>query len=437
MRAPISGLAVVLVATATAQAQSAIEKYELDNGLTVILRSTDGAGSVACVTLFDIGDEHDPPDRSGLGHFVEHVYVTAEAGETPASTADAWMMRYDRQCNAQTGRDYTVVATVFPPADLEAELAEAAARMGYLRVLEKDVARERPRMIQELANMHGGIPTLAVTNVAGDRAAPLPNGGRKGGRIEQVERVTLDEIVAHHRDYYKPSNATLVLVGGFDTTKARRLIEEHYGGLPPGEPVTAPGPAPAPRPELVSIASERPPFGEWPQRIATIGFRAPAPDNADFAPYLILTGRVFRASQPAILEARRTGSLVMPIMFVPLDRPELVFFSSEVADDQTDEQAIAALRGRVRGQMKLDEPPNPILLYQSFGAFLGLMELPAMSVATNPYGVAFSMGRLHQRGIDPTVLRRQVEAVTVEDLNRCADTVFGVEQGAEVVVRVE
>ncbi len=59
-----------------------VERFQLDNGLKVILRPIQVAQSTALVVVYGIGSDHDPDGRSGLAHFVEHLYVTAAAGDT-------------------------------------------------------------------------------------------------------------------------------------------------------------------------------------------------------------------------------------------------------------------------------------------------------------------------------------------------------------------
>src|SRR6516225_4133175 len=117
------------------------ETFRLENGLTVILRPIRGCDETALVVLFDIGGDHDPRGRCGLGHLVEHVYVTAAAGDEKMRTADACVQRYRGGWNAQTGDRYTVIATVFARDDLPKELRDAAARMGDLRVTAEDLER--------------------------------------------------------------------------------------------------------------------------------------------------------------------------------------------------------------------------------------------------------------------------------------------------------
>ncbi|MCH7813692.1 MAG: insulinase family protein, partial [Planctomycetes bacterium] len=192
-----------------------IERLALDNGLTVLLRPVAETQQVATVLLYSIGSDHDPPGRCGMGHLMEHVYVTAAAGDTPAREVRQYTQLYPGGWNAQTGNRYTVVATVTAHKDLDRELADVAARMGDLKITAEDLQREIPRLVQEVGNMFGGIPSLAVGNLARERLRPTPHGGRRGGLPDQVRQVTAEQLQKRWTRYYKPANAILVVVGGF------------------------------------------------------------------------------------------------------------------------------------------------------------------------------------------------------------------------------
>ena len=67
-----------------------------------------------------------------------------------------------------------MIATVFPKRELDHELGDAAARMVALRVTAADLDRERPRLLQEVANMFEGFPALAAMNNARELVRPTP-----------------------------------------------------------------------------------------------------------------------------------------------------------------------------------------------------------------------------------------------------------------------
>jgi zinc protease len=59
------------------------------------------------------------------------------------------------------------------------------------------------------------------------------------GWIEDVESATLEEMEGYYRLHYCPSNATLVVVGDFETGAALEKIHTEFGHLPPGHPPPA------------------------------------------------------------------------------------------------------------------------------------------------------------------------------------------------------
>ncbi|MFN9938579.1 MAG: insulinase family protein, partial [bacterium] len=48
---------------------------------------------------------------------------------------------------------------------------------------------------------------------------------------EDLRAISLDNVRWFHQRWYVPSNATLVLVGDFETARARQWIERYFGSL--------------------------------------------------------------------------------------------------------------------------------------------------------------------------------------------------------------
>ncbi len=254
------------------------ERFVLDNGLTVLLRPIRGSTSIALTVLYSIGSDHDPAGRSGLTHMVEHLYVTAAAGQEKARTAEEFARRYALGANAQTGHRYTVFAAVFPTKALEVELRDAAARMGDLRITAADLDRERPRLLEEVDNMFGAMPMLGALNSARELVRPTSAGGRAGGSPEHLRALKPEEARAYWQRYYKPRSAILALAGDIDTALVRKAIEAHFGTIPSGE--KAPSPLEPEKPILgktreLTVNAFEPDAAS----IACLAYAAPEPGN--------------------------------------------------------------------------------------------------------------------------------------------------------------
>jgi len=79
----VAGVSLLAGLFASAACQAATVEFRLENGLRVMLRPVIGAEDVVVVVLFDVGGLDDPPEKSGLAHLVEHLYVTAATPTTP------------------------------------------------------------------------------------------------------------------------------------------------------------------------------------------------------------------------------------------------------------------------------------------------------------------------------------------------------------------
>jgi zinc protease len=430
MRLIVAGLVLYSGVAALAEGPAG-EEFALENGLTVLLRPVEGATDTAVVVLFDVGGDHDPPGRSGLAHLVEHVYVTAAAGETPARNVAEFVRAYPKGWNAQTGDRYTVVATIVPNERLDGELAEEAARMGDLRVTEADLEREKPRIVEEVGNMFGGMPQLAAVNIARELVRPTPNGGRKGGRPEQVQAIRVDDVREHWRRYYKPRNATLVLAGGFDAAAAREAVTKRFEALSMGE--EAPVPAEAGEPTLgkmktVSVRSVVPNAAST----ACLAFAALLPSDERYAAYLVLVARLSESSGGLFGLFGDGTQVVAPL----IDDPAVVGITSPVKQGETGEAAVARLEAFVaKAVVARRTSEDAKRVRQVLGPLVGIGDPSALG--GNVYGVAFAAGRRRQLGLDSKRLDAALAEVSDADVRRVAKEVFGADRHGAAVVSVE
>jgi len=411
------------------EAAGPVDRFRLANGLDVLLAPVPASPSAALVVLYSIGEDHDPARASGTAHLIEHLLVTAPAGVHPGRTVDAFVRLYPMGWNAQTGDDYTVVATVFAPAELDRELKEAAARMAGLEPSEADIEREKARLLIELENMYEAVPTLALMNTARELLRPAPAGGRKGGRPEDIIKLTKPVLQERIRRYYKPKNALLVAAGPFQAEKARRLVEGYFSNIRGGEsaPATAePDPPQSPQsPAPRTLPAGRAPVASPPA--VCLAFRAPAPRERDFAPFLVLAGRLSAAAS-----GFRAGTI--SIQYAVLDDPGILRLTLTLEENGSPAEALRGLAAFVRsaaaGPLRR---ADLVMVRNVFGFMLGIAPWPRAALANNIYGYAFSLGRAVQLGIVPVDLNRELEGLSGEVLSEAAGRTLGEGNSAAVI----
>jgi zinc protease len=401
----------------------------MENGLEVIVREARGSNAAALVVLYDIGGNHDPEGASGLGHLIEHCYVTSAAGDHKSRTMQEYVARYKQGWNAQTGCDYTVIAAVFPANRLEQEIADAAARMGDLRVTEPDLQREKPRMYQELSNMFGGIPNIAAPNLSRERVLPTPLGGRKGGIMEHISGISLQTVKGRVKDYYGPNNATLVLAGDFDRDRAMALITKYFGSIPRVKDVPEAPADPEPGPGDLQTVKVRPVMPNA-SSVCSVTFRAPRPTNELYCAFLAAMARLHRASSQT-----RTYPPRFQVMYRLLDDPDVVSISVYLKKGETPAQSRARMETIISSILERPySSEDGAMARNMFGYFAGLVEWPASQAGKNLYGYAFAVGRRRQLGSDPARLRKALESLDEETFRRAVKKYFAEGPAGRAVV---
>src|SRR5262249_6377422 len=150
-----------------------------------------------------------------------------------------------------------------------------------------DLDREKPRLLEELANMFGRIPALGAVNHARELIRPAPQGGRKGGMPEHVQAMTLDDVKTQWARYYKPRNAILVLAGAVDGPSARRAVTAHFAKLSHGAEAPQSSEPGAPRPGAVRELTVQALQGQAEPQ-ACLAYAVPEPGSDLYAPFLLM-----------------------------------------------------------------------------------------------------------------------------------------------------
>src|SRR5690349_19522466 len=120
-----------------------LQRFELPNGLVVLLAPDPGSTSVLVWTTFRAGTLYEPRGRSGMAHLVEHLLATGPTPQTDYATL--LESRRARNFNASTGAELMSFQAVVPAEELPVALWVAADRMGTLPSRLDDALVERHR----------------------------------------------------------------------------------------------------------------------------------------------------------------------------------------------------------------------------------------------------------------------------------------------------
>lgn len=214
----------------------------LDNGLTVLVRRDASAPVVAIVTYVKAGYFDETDDIVGIAHVLEHMYfkgtparaVGQIARETKASGG---------YLNAHTIYDHTSYYTVLPSSGFKAGLEVQADAYAHSLIDPEELRKELEVIIQEARRKldnPGAVSSETLYELLHDRHRMRR---WRIGREDGLRTLGRDHLLRFYRNFYRPSNTILTIVGDVDAEDALAEVERHYGALDTGAPERVYGPA--------------------------------------------------------------------------------------------------------------------------------------------------------------------------------------------------
>jgi zinc protease len=210
------------------------ERYSLANGLSVVLEEDHRLPRVAVHVSYRVGALDDPPGYASLAHLVEHLTFRGSR-HVPASGSLALYKRLGATTvQGMTGPLETNHFFVLPAEHLENALWIESDRMAF--ALEKldgpTLELERAIVSQELRLRNRGTRLLFEHL----QRALFPAGHAyhpQGSELEALKTIQLRHAQRFMQEYYRPDNATLVIVGDFDPVRAKALVARYFGPIVP------------------------------------------------------------------------------------------------------------------------------------------------------------------------------------------------------------
>jgi zinc protease len=202
----------------------------LPNGLRVVVVEDHRTPTVAIDVGYDVGGKSDPPGRSGFAHLFEHLMFKGTANVKPESM-DRFTEDVGGYNNAYTANDITNYYEVVPSNHLERILWAEADRMVNLIVDEPNFVTERKVVIGEYDQRVLASPYGMLFQLVSGAYTTHPYKYGVIGNPAELNAASLATVIAFHKTFYRPDNATLVLVGDLDRAQANRWVDKYFGPL--------------------------------------------------------------------------------------------------------------------------------------------------------------------------------------------------------------
>lgn len=217
----------------------------LPNGLKVIIKEDKRAPVVVSQIWYRIGSIDEITAKTGVSHVLEHMMFKGTK-DVPAGEFSRRIAALGGNDNAFTSRNQTVYYQNFAAAALPEVLKLEADRMANLNFSDKDFANEI-KVVQEERRLRTDDQPSGVLWEAIYANALIANPARNPviGWMSDLENMTPNDARAWYKQWYTPSNATLVLVGDMDAAKTLNDVKQIFGKVKKTElPERRPQPEP-------------------------------------------------------------------------------------------------------------------------------------------------------------------------------------------------
>ncbi|MEL6746828.1 MAG: pitrilysin family protein [Pseudomonadota bacterium] len=247
--AEIDGLAARKAQTAT-----------LDNGLKIVVITDERAPVVTHMVWYKVGAADEPPGKSGIAHFLEHLMFKGTE-KIASGEFSKIVAREGGQDNAFTGQDVTGYFQRVSKDRLALMMEMEADRMANLRLSEQDVLTERDVILEERSSRVDNRPAgLLSEEMSAALFRAHPYGTPIIGWEREIKELDRADALAFYEKFYAPNNATLIVAGDVTLEGVVDLAKQTYGKIAPGQDISRgvrPAEPPHRAPRRVRLVDER------------------------------------------------------------------------------------------------------------------------------------------------------------------------------------
>jgi zinc protease len=350
--AGLAGACLVALAGITASGASrptrlAYQLATLPNGLTVVTSEDHSTPIVHVEVWYHVGSKNEKPGRTGFAHLFEHLMFKGSKNVKPEGHASMISAR-GGQSNAYTTDDETVFWETLPAQDLPLALWLEADRMATLRIDKETFANERDVVKEERRMRVDNQPYGRLTELIYDQAFSVhPYKHATIGSMDDLNAASVEDVRDFYRTYYVPSNATVAIVGDFETSQAMALVGQYLGRVPAADhDVPRDIPQEPPQTHEKRVTLEQP----WPLPVVVVAYHVTNDGNPDSYPLhiadkVLSDGQSSRIYQKLIYEKQMAVAAFGQANLI--EDPNLFYAVAVLQPGHTTEEAANALIGEI------------------------------------------------------------------------------------------
>jgi zinc protease len=294
----VSAVAAVSLTPVSAAVRPPKLQYQittLPNGLRLILSEDHSTPIVHVSVWYHVGSKNERPGRTGFAHLFEHMMFKGSKNVEPEAHTSI-VSSVGGRSNAYTTEDVTVFWQTLPAQYLPLALWLEADRMATLRVEDEAFRREREVVKEERRMRIENQPYGRLQEIIYDNSfVAHPYKHPTIGSMADLEAASINDVRDFHGTFYVPENATVTVVGDFDSAQALQIVTQYFGRVP-----KAARPVPRDIPKEPTMTQERRVVVDesWPLPAVVVAYHVPYDGHPDAYP-LHITSKILSDGQSA------------------------------------------------------------------------------------------------------------------------------------------
>src|SRR5437899_945828 len=394
-----------------------IQKFELSNGLRLLVREDPRLPLVAMGAVFRGGLLAETPQTNGITRLMAKVLLKGTKTRTAEQIANE-IEAVGGSISSDAGNNsFSVSIDVMKP-DVKLGVGLLSDALLNATMPEKAIAREKEIQIAAIQQEEEQL-TAVARNIMRQALFPQhPYALRSNGSVESVQRLTQKDLLEFRDRYVVAKNGVIYVFGDVKASEVKQLFEQALGKMKPGAlALTDARPsAPLGKPEMVESRKDKA------QGVIMVGFRGASLSSPDrYALELIdeassdLGSRFFIRIREQMGLAYYVGASQMQGLVPGL----FAFYLG------TDPQKIEPVKTALLDEIyKLaNEGLTPQELARAKKKLIGQQEIANQS--NDAFGYHCSLDELYGLGLDYyNRLEHDVDAVTLDDIKQVAAKYF-------------
>ena len=394
-----------------------IQKFELSNGLRVLVREDERLPLVSMTAVFRGGLLAETAQTNGITRLMAKTLVKGTKTRTAEQIANQ-IEAVGGSIGTDAGNNsFNVTLDVTKP-DLKLGLEILSDVLLNATMPDNAVAREKEVQIAGIKQEEEQLTVVARNIMRQALFSNYPYALRPTGSVDSVERLTPNDLLAFRDRYLVAKNGVIAVFGNVKSAEVKQLFEQMLGGMKTGELALQEMPKPAPLRQSETVESRK----EKTQSVIMVGYRGSDVFSPDRHPLELIDEASSDLGSRFFIRIREEMGLAYYVGASQMQGLGAGLFAFYLGTDpQKVEPVKAALFDEI-GKLASEGLTNEELA-RAKKKIIGQQQIANQSNDT--FGFQCALDELYGLGFNyHKSLERDIEAVTLEDIKRVSVKYF-------------